>query len=278
MSRFASYDGTEIEFRRLGEGRPLVCLPGGPGRASEYLGDLGGLSGSRQLVQADTRGTGASASADPSTYRCDRLVADVEALRAHLGLERFDLLGHSAAGDLAVLYAAAHPGRLDHLILLTPGLQAVGVQPTEEEGRAAMKHRSGEPWYGDAVAAVQKAEAGQDSLENRNRYVPFYYGRWDEAAQAHAQVGISDRARAVREGWYADGALRPEATRAALGALTGPVLIYAGELDFASTPGAAARAAELFRSSKVVVQPGTAHYPWLDDPAWFRSAIDSFLG
>ena len=184
MSRFASYDGTEIEFRRLGAGRPLVCLPGGPGRASEYLGDLGGLPGSRQLVQADTRGTGASASADPSTYRCDRLVADVEALRAHLGLERFDLLGHSAAGDLALLYAAAHPGRIDHLILLTPGLQAVGVQ----------------------------------------------------------------------------------------------ALIYAGELDFASTPGAAARAAELFLSSKVVVQPGTAHYPWLDDPAWFRSAIDSFLG
>jgi proline iminopeptidase len=182
MSRFASYDGTEIEFRRLGEGRPLVCLPGGPGRASEYLGDLGGLPGARQLVQADTRGTGASASADPSTYRCDRLVADVEALRAHLGLERFDLLGHSAAGDLALLYAAAHPGRIDHLILLTPGLQAVGVQATEEEERAAMKHRSGEPWYGDAVAAVQKAEAGQDSLENRSRYVPFYYGRWDEAA------------------------------------------------------------------------------------------------
>jgi pimeloyl-ACP methyl ester carboxylesterase len=44
MSRFASYDGTEIEFRRLGEGRPLVCLPGGPGRASEYLGDPPAIS------------------------------------------------------------------------------------------------------------------------------------------------------------------------------------------------------------------------------------------
>jgi proline iminopeptidase len=197
---------------------------------------------------------------------------------AHLGLERFDLLGHSAAGDLAALYAAAHPGRLDHLILLAPGLQAVGVRVTEEEERDAMERRSAEPWYAGAAAAVQKAEAGQDSLENRSRYVPFYYGRWDEAARAHTQVGISERARAVREGWYAEGAFRPEATRAALRGLTAPVLIYAGELDFASTPGAAVRAADLFPSSKVVVQPGTAHYPWLDDPAWFRSAIDSFLG
>jgi hypothetical protein len=34
------YDGTQIGYRSLGAGPPLVCLPGGPGRASEYLGDL----------------------------------------------------------------------------------------------------------------------------------------------------------------------------------------------------------------------------------------------
>ena len=44
MSSFASYDGTEIGYQVRGDGLPLVCLPGGPGRAAEYLGDLGGLS------------------------------------------------------------------------------------------------------------------------------------------------------------------------------------------------------------------------------------------
>ena len=89
MARFASYDGTQIGYRVLGAGPPLVCLPGGPGRASEYLGDLGGLSRSRQLILPDTRGTGQSADArDPGSYRCDRLAGDVEALRAHLGLDR----------------------------------------------------------------------------------------------------------------------------------------------------------------------------------------------
>src|SRR5215472_7647315 len=122
MPSFASYDGTQVGYRVLGAGPPLVCLPGGPGRASEYFGDLGGLSRSRQLILPDTRGTGASADAsDPLSYRCDRLVADVEALRVHLGLDRMDLLGHSAAGNLALLYAAAHPEHLAHLILLTPG-------------------------------------------------------------------------------------------------------------------------------------------------------------
>lgn len=43
MARFASYDGTRISYRALGDAPPLVCLPGGPGRAREYLvGDLGG--------------------------------------------------------------------------------------------------------------------------------------------------------------------------------------------------------------------------------------------
>ena len=58
MARFASYDGTRIGYRILGDGPPLVCLPGGPGRASEYFGDLGGLTRTRQLIMPDTRGPG----------------------------------------------------------------------------------------------------------------------------------------------------------------------------------------------------------------------------
>lgn len=58
----------------------------------------------------DLRGTGGSATPrDPASYRCDRMVADVEALRAHLGLDRMDLLAHCAGANLAVLYASCHP-------------------------------------------------------------------------------------------------------------------------------------------------------------------------
>jgi pimeloyl-ACP methyl ester carboxylesterase len=278
MARFASYDGTQIGYRMLGAGPPLVCLPGGPGRASEYLGDLGGLSRSRQLIMPDTRGTGQSADAgDPVSYRCDRLAGDVEALRAHLGLDQMDLLGHSAAGDLAVLYAAAHPHRVAHLILLTPGLRAVGIEDSDEQWRAALARRSGEPWYPGALAAVEKAEAGDDSADNRRAYMPFFYGRWDDAAQAHVQVGVSERSRPVRDGFAAAGAFHPAATRQAAGQLAAPVLVYAGELDASPTPATAAAAAALFPDATVTIQPGAAHFPWLDDPAFFTAAITSFL-
>jgi pimeloyl-ACP methyl ester carboxylesterase len=54
---------------------------------SVYLGELGGLSRHRQMIVLDQRGTGRSATPkDSASYRCDRLVEDVEALREHLGL------------------------------------------------------------------------------------------------------------------------------------------------------------------------------------------------
>jgi proline iminopeptidase len=278
MPRFASYDSTQIGYRILGDGPPLVCLPGGPGRTCEYFGDLGGLSRSRQLIMPDTRGTGESADAsDPLSYRCDRLAGDVEALRAHLSLDRMDLLGHSAAGNLATLYAAAYPQRAEHLILLTPGLEAAGVEETDDQWRAALARRSGEPWYPAALAAIEKAEAGDDSAETRRAYMPFFYGRWDDAAQAHIDAGVSERSRPVRNRFGAEGAFNPAATREALARLAAPVLVYAGELDASPAPETAAAGARLFPNATVTVQPGAAHFPWLDDPVFFTAAITSFL-
>ena len=279
MAQFTSYDGTKLAFRRAGAGRPLVCLPGGPGRTPSYLGDLGGLGAWRELILPDTRGTGESAvPADPAAYRCDRLARDVEALRAELGLERIDLLGHSAGGSVALRYAAACPERIDHLVLLSPGPQPLGLDFTDAQQQAAMRRRSAEPWYQEAQAALQAAEAGDDSAETRLRYMPFFYGRWDDAARAHALVGFSEQARTVQAGFYAPGAFNPPATRAGLAQVTAPVMVYAGEAEIGPTAELAAEAAGLFPSWELTVQPGAGHYPWLDDPAWFTAKLLAFLG
>ena len=278
MPRFASYDGTEIGYRLLGAGPPLVCLPGGPGRAAEYLGDLGGLGGSRQLVLLDPRGVGLSADpADPASFRVDRLVNDVEALRAHLGLDQMDLLAHSAGAVLATLYAAASPQRLSALTLVTPGLAAVGVEGADEQFRAALARRAAEPWYPAALAALEEIMAGSLSMEAFRASRPFFYGRWDDAAEAHATAGVSERHQAAREGYFAGATIDVPATRAALTKLTAPVLLYAGEVDPMVTPAAVREAAPVFNDATVVVQPGAAHFPWIDDAAAFASAVGSFL-
>lgn len=279
MPSFASYDGTEIAYHVLGSGPPLVCLPGGPGRAAASLGDLGGLSNSRQLVVLDSRGVGRSADpADPATFRVDRLVNDVESLRAHLGLDRMALLAHSAGSVLATLYAAAYPERLSALILLTPGLAAVGVSGTEEQFRAALARREAEPWYHDALAGLEKIMAGEMSMEAFRVSRPFSYSRWDEAAQASAMAGVAERHQAAREGYFAGVDFDVPATRAALTKLTARVLLYAGEIDPMVAPAVVQEAAQLFNDATVVVQAGASHFPWVDDPAAFAAAVGSFLG
>ena len=243
------------------------------------MGDLGGLGAGRELILPDTRGTGESGvPADPASYRADRLARDVEALRAELGLERFDLLGHSAGGSVALLYAAAYPERIGHLVLLSPGMGPLGLEVTEAQQQAAMARRSGEPWYQEARAAVQAADAGQDSAENRLRYMPFFYGRWDDAARAHARVGVSERARAVQAGFYALGAFDEPGVRAGLARVAAPVMMYVGQAEIGPTPELAAEAAGLFPGWELTVQPDAGHYPWLDDPAWFTARLLAFLG
>jgi pimeloyl-ACP methyl ester carboxylesterase len=276
VSGFRSYDGTRIGFRVLGEGRPLVCVPGGPGRAADYLGDLGGLARLRQLVLVDLRGVGGSADpADPATLRVDRLVEDVEALRVHLGLDRMDLLAHSAGAVLATLYAARYPERLSTLLLVTPGLGAVGIYGTADSD-AALARSAAEPWYADAVAALERIGHGDLSVEAFRTSRPLFYRRWDDAARAHASVGIAERHMAARIGYFADLTLDVTSTTVALRQLTAPVLLHVGELDPLVTPTMATKAAQLFNNATVIVQPAAAHFPWVDDGAAFAQALGSF--
>ena len=87
--------------------------------------------------------------------------------------------------------------------MLSPGPQPLGLDFTDAQQQAAMRRRSAEPWYQDAQAAIQAAEAGDDSAETRLRYMPFFYGRWDDAARADALVGFSEQTKAARlfPGW-----------------------------------------------------------------------------
>ena len=223
MAHFTSYDGAKLAFHRTGSGPPLVCLPGGPGRTPGYLGDLGGLGRSRELILPDTRGTGDSeVPADPAAYRCDRIARDVEALRADLGLDQMDLLGHSAGANVALLYAAAHPERIGHLILLTPGVRALGLTFSDEDQLAAMRRRAAEPWFESAWAAAQAAEGGDESAETTLGWQPFRYGRWDDAARAHAAAGLAEDGRRGAGRLLRRGGVRPARDPGRAGQPRGP--------------------------------------------------------
>lgn len=275
MPTFCAPDGTRLAYRTIGEGDPVLCIPGGPAD-SQYLGDLGGLSRHRRLILLDLRGTGRSAvPEDTGTYRCDRLVDDVEALREHLGLARTDLLGHSAGANVAMGYAARYPHTLGRLALIGPSTRAVGIEITADTRIELARLREDEPWFPAAFAALEAVSAGTGS--DWDALAPFFCGRWDTAARDHHAAGLPLNREAVAH-FGAEGAFTPEATRAALASLEAPVLLLTGEFDLNSPPRSAAELAGLFPDATLSVQQGAGHYPWVDDAGRFAAAVAEFLG
>ncbi|HVP40002.1 MAG TPA: prolyl aminopeptidase [Candidatus Saccharimonadales bacterium] len=123
-------DGHEVYFEVSGNpaGRPVVDLHGGPG---------GGISPNRRrlfdpavwrLIQFDQRGCGRStphaggAATDLSTNTTHHLIADIERLRAHLGVERWAVWGGSWGVTLGLAYAERHPERVTGMILVSIAL------------------------------------------------------------------------------------------------------------------------------------------------------------
>ncbi|WP_323102299.1 alpha/beta hydrolase [Intrasporangium sp. YIM S08009] len=272
MPTYTSYDGTELAYRVEGSGEPLVVWPGGPARDAAYLGDLGGLADAARLslVIPDPRGTGASPRpADPTGYAATRLADDLEALRTHLGLDTMDLLGHSAGGSVAELYAARHPARLRRLVLVTPGTAALGLDITDDEWDARVALRATEPWFAGAKIAL---EADDGTPATRQAMSPFLYGAWSDAARHHAASDDDQRNREGTRAFWAEQP-DPEQTRRAIGAVTAPVRVIVGELDLMPGPGLGEQLAALFADGRCLAQPGAGHFPWVDDPELFARLV-----
>lgn len=110
----------EIYYEESGnpEGKPVVFLHGGPGGGSEPKQRRFFHPSKYRIVNFDQRGCGKStpfASLEENTTW--ELVADIEKLRQHLGIERWQVFGGSWGSTLALAYAETHPEHVSELVL-----------------------------------------------------------------------------------------------------------------------------------------------------------------
>ncbi len=113
-------DGVRLYYLVEGRGpETLVVVHGGPGFSLESVrADLAPLAAHRRVIYYDQRGNGRSSLVDdPAALAVPRHVADLDAIRRHFGLEKMALLGNSWGGLLISAYAAAHPDRVERLVL-----------------------------------------------------------------------------------------------------------------------------------------------------------------
>jgi proline-specific peptidase len=280
MESFRTADGRRLAYRREGAGPLLVCHPGGPGLSSRYFGDLAGLGESFTLILLDPRGTGGSdRPADKRAYDTADYVADLDELREHLGLERMLLLGHSHGGVVAAAYGAAHPERVEKLVLASTVARFAEEQ--EAEMVRMMETRSGEPWYGDAREAIEREQAGDfDGAEDLQglvaREMPFYFAHYGDEERDYVE-------------WLAEERPNPDALhlfntetwpvfdlRPGFPGITAPTLVITGDLDFITGPVCAADFATIPGQRTVLVE-GCGHFILREARDRFRDEVTAFL-
>ena len=99
-------------------GKPVVFLHGGPGGGTDAKMRRFFDPRRYRIVLFDQRGSGRSkpsASLDDNTTW--HLVSDIEAIREHLGIERWQVFGGSWGSTLALAYSQKHPERVTELVL-----------------------------------------------------------------------------------------------------------------------------------------------------------------
>ncbi|NUS62551.1 MAG: prolyl aminopeptidase [Saccharothrix sp.] len=118
-------DGNQVYWETWGNprGKPLVVLHGGPGQGCNERMRAAYDAQAYRVVLYDQRGCGRStpSAADPSTdmrvNTTAHLVADLELLREHLGIDRWLLRGGSWGCTLALAYALRYPDRASEIVL-----------------------------------------------------------------------------------------------------------------------------------------------------------------
>jgi pimeloyl-ACP methyl ester carboxylesterase len=275
---YQGQDGALLHYDMLGgdSASPLIVLAGGAARHPDYLGDLAGLSGHRQLFVPHLRGVGRSSAADTGGMGSWwRQAGDIERLRASLGLDRCAMVAHSAGTRLAVAYAAQFPDRLAGLALITPPASYLVDVPSDAPALKAA--RMAEPPFATAAAAM---DAGPDvsSDETFNAWqqaiAPLCYATWDETAREHARVG---RYALAAAGAFRSGGPPPDLARR-LRAVRAPVLVIAGAQDVLAGTAPVIAVAGLFPDGRATVIEHCGHMPWVEQPAAFREILDVFLG
>jgi 2-succinyl-6-hydroxy-2,4-cyclohexadiene-1-carboxylate synthase len=245
---------------------PIVCLHGFLGCAEDWRGLIDALSPVRRCVAFDLPGHGARPEPiQPGPTSFVEAVAGIADRLEAAGVDRFDVLGYSMGGRLALGLVAEAPERVRRAVVVggSPGIDdeiARRTRKREDDFRAREMGRGPfedwlDAWYAQPLFDGVRAAPAYPAMRARR-----LTGRPDALAQALRALG--------------PGVQPPLAHR--LKQTTVPLLLVAGALDrkyVALNRGLAAAGATI----RDLVVPGAGHAPHLETPDAFLTAVREFL-
>jgi len=276
-------NGLELHYKTAGTGTPIVILSGGPGLEVDYMIPAAEpISTTFQKIFLEQRGTGRSRPAEltKESLTLKLLIEDLEALRLHLKQERLIILAHSWGGMYAMAYAAAHPDRIERMILIDSG------GPSLAFGQ----------WFADNVESRLRPE----DVDARDAGTEAERTATTQAARDAAALRVSaalmpgyffDRAKAIEFAKsFKEGSLHRD-MGAVLSAdlathynpgpglmkLERPVLIIHSHQDPMGDKTAEDIHA-LIGSSSIRYLNRCGHFPWIEQPKAYGQMVQQFLG
>jgi proline iminopeptidase len=273
---FQSDDGVTLHYEIVGKGEPVVLLSGGPGFSPEYMRPIAEkLKGSFAMVLYHQRGTGKSKleKYDGDALELERLVADLDALRRELKLEKLTLVGHSFGGILSMMYAREHPDRVRALALIDSGgptLQAVPKFNANLEARFTPGEKARVKEWSDPER--RKADPKRAVLEITKAKTPAYFADRSKAALLIEPMNEQTFNDAVF--WGVVMQMMALDLRAGLEKVKAPVLVIHGKQDPLES---ADEVHATFPDSKLVLIDKAGHFPWLEQPQEVFPPLETFL-
>jgi pimeloyl-ACP methyl ester carboxylesterase len=252
-------DPIDCVYSIEGEGPPILLVHGVGGNRRVWAGVIERLKSAFTCISYDLRGHGDSPTSD-RPFGLEDLVADLDRLRARLGLERAHIVGHSLGGMVAPAYARRHLNCVSSVGLLST------VAGRSEEERTRTR----------AVMDTMAREGVGPALDILVR-------RWFTECfiAAHPEI-VESRKRQVREidpgiyldafGIYADTEMLPW-----LNEVMAPALVLTGDQDLGCSPQHAKIMADRLPNARVVILENLRHGILLEAPDRVAEAIAQFL-
>jgi len=274
---FANVNGVRLWYKVAGHGPILIIQAPGWGPGSTLLQrNLSPLEQSFTVVYFDPRGSGKSSRPAQDTQMSTLDMAnDLEAFRSYLSLGKISVLGHSHGGQIAAVFAAKHPDRVSHLILVAAPPPKNPTPEYDAESKKIYDRLAQDPRYADAVKAVQEPyDTGEEFSVRFKRTAPLY---WHDESKASALQGLPpiDMWAAASNG-KSDSQVSYDLVPD-LKKLSAPVLIIEGKDDLI-TP---LFEQEVFKTniphSRLVIFEESGHFPFIEEPDKFFAVVTDFL-
>jgi proline iminopeptidase len=263
--RFESHDNLSLWYRVSGSGPALlVPTPGWGASVDMYMKSLSPLERDFSVIYFDTRGAGRSKPpAKSSGFKFRNFLDDLESLRVHLQLNRWQIFAHSDAALQALGYAIDHPKACCGLFIVD-GTANVNTKEIDIDARAREKKLSREPWYSAAKKAEEKTSRKNITNDQfKEAFVgdllPLYFA--SDKAAAEARHYFSASTYSVEKNTYDYHA--PHFKTKMLAQVQAPTAVFVGDQDVITPPAEALRLDRSITNSMLFVIRSAGHFPWL---------------